>query len=52
MRFELTASEGATVIASMAPHDAAHAPALRRTDHRRREAILAASPSDDPLVLQ
>jgi predicted glycogen debranching enzyme len=52
MRFEMTPIEGATVIASTSPHNAAQARALRMAELRRREAVLADSPSDDPLVLQ
>jgi predicted glycogen debranching enzyme len=50
--FQLTAGAGATMIASTAPHDVTQVPELRRTELRRREGVLAASPSDDPLVMQ
>jgi predicted glycogen debranching enzyme len=50
--FQVSAGASATMIASTTPHNASQAPVLRRTELHRREAVLAACPSDDPLVMQ
>jgi predicted glycogen debranching enzyme len=51
-RFGLTPRHSARVIASTGPRDAESALELRSRELRRREAVLDASPSDDPLILQ
>ncbi|HET8549628.1 MAG TPA: glycogen debranching enzyme N-terminal domain-containing protein, partial [Bryobacteraceae bacterium] len=51
-RFGVRPGHGASVIASTEPHRADSARALRTAEMRRREAVLDASPADDPLLLQ
>lgn len=50
LRFDLSRSRSATVIASTEPHDVSRAAQYRRKEIDRRSALLAASPSDDELV--
>lgn len=49
-RFDLGARNTATVIASTERHNALEAEAFRAKEIQRREALLASSPSGDPLV--
>ncbi|HSR07336.1 MAG TPA: amylo-alpha-1,6-glucosidase [Bryobacteraceae bacterium] len=50
LRFQLSRRNAAAVIASTQPHDAKSAAVLRDRERRRREAVAAAPPIDQPLV--
>src|SRR5262249_21362023 len=50
LRFDLKRSGRAVLIASTERHDICQAPEYRRAEIGRRQAVLAAAPSDDPLV--
>lgn len=50
LRFDLHQRPQASIIASTAPHDVAQASAYRQAEIARRQALLAATPSDDTLV--
>jgi predicted glycogen debranching enzyme len=51
-RFGLTSRHSAEMIVSTAPQTAGSAPLLRSREIRRRDGVLEASPSDDPLILE
>jgi predicted glycogen debranching enzyme len=50
LRFSLTPQSPAVVIASTEPHEAKSAAVLRAEERRRREAVVKAAPSTEPLV--
>ncbi len=50
LHFQLSRRNSATVIASTQPHDSKSAAVLREAERRRREAVVAAAPVDQPLV--
>jgi len=50
LRFDLNRRASATVIASTERHDVSRAPEYKRAEIRRRQRVLAASPSNDKLI--